>query len=165
MPIYVGMIPLIAYFCDRILSFYSRKKQLAIFLIFSGMFLLSSHGAVFSSFPEGLVRVKQTLGGYRGWQEKIYSLVPENSIVVTRYADKYIFPARKVIIRTTEETVWIDALKKLSSLNLPLWWYDLKLSFEEQGKIDELLSAQGLELGEVMATWDNLEVRQIELKK
>lgn len=161
MPIYVGMIPLIAYFADRVLILISRKKQIAAIVVSTLLFILSSHNAVYLSFPEGLTRVKGTLHSYRDWQGTIYARVPENGVVVTRYADKYIFPGRKVIIRTSEEIAWVEAVKKLSELKLEIWWHDLKLSPEELSNVDELLSVQGLKLGEVEDSWNDLELRRV----
>ena len=161
MPIYVGMIPLIAYFADRVLTFFSTKRQIFAALALGLLFLLSSHNAVYFSYPEGLARVKQTLASYVDWQGRIYSRVPENAIVVTRYADKYLFPGRNVVIRTSEESEWIGAVQKLVALKLPVWWHDLKLSTEEQKKVDAELASQGLKLDTVEDSWNNLELRRI----
>lgn len=164
MPIYIGMVPLIAYFCDRILITLTRTRQILATSVLVLIFSLASHGAVFASFPEGLATIKNTLYEYTKRQADIYTHVPEYGLVVTRFGDKYIFPGRKVIIRT-EETIWASSVKKLLELGVPVWWYDLELSSEEQGMLDELLRVNGLMLSEVKATWDNLELREIGLKK
>ncbi|HRH23315.1 MAG TPA: hypothetical protein PK295_01645 [Candidatus Magasanikbacteria bacterium] len=164
MPIYIGMIPLIAYFCDRILLTFSLKKQIFASTILGVVFFFSSHSAVFSSFPEGLARVRNTMGEYADMQDRLYDVVPAYGLVVTRYGDKYIFPGRKVMIRT-EETIWAYSVKQLLEIGMPVWWYDLKLSTEEQEAVDELLNTHGLVLSEVKATWDNLQLKEIGLKK
>ncbi len=164
MPVYLGMIPLIAYFCDRILTTLSRTKQILAASVLVLIFSLTSRSAVFASFPEGLTAVKHTLRVYSERQTGIYAHVPAYGLVVTRYGDKYIFPERKVMIRT-EETIWAYSVKQLLEIGMPVWWYDLELTSEEQEEVDALLSTNGLVLGEVKATWDNLQLREIGLKK
>ncbi len=164
MPMYIGMVPLIAYFCDRILTTFSRIKQTLAISVLLLVFSLASYSAVFKSFPEGLVTIKNTLRENAQRQVEIYTHVPEYGLVVTRYGDKYIFPGRKVMIRT-EETVWAYSVKQLLEIGMPVWWYDLELTSEEQEELDELLRTHGLVLGEVVVGTDNLQLREIGLKK
>ncbi len=164
MPVYIGMVPLIAYFCDRILLTFSRVKQILAISVLLLVFLLVSHRAVFTSFPEGLVIIKNTLQGYEKRQRDMYTYVPPYGLVVTRYGDKYIFPGRKVMIRT-EETIWASSVKKLLEIGMPVWWYDLELTSEEQSEVDTLLGSQGVVLGETRVAWDTLQLREILLKK
>ncbi len=164
MPIYIGMVPLIAYFCDRILITFSRTRQILAISVLLLVFSLASHSAVFQSLPEGLITIKNTLRGNGQKQVDIYTHVPEYGLVVTRYGDKYLFPGRKVMIRT-EETIWAYSVKQLLEIGMPVWWYDLELKSEEQEELDELLRTHGLVLGEVVAGTDNLQLREIGLKK
>ncbi len=161
MPIYVGMIPLVAYFADQILQLLPRRKKIFAIIVLGLLFSVSSYHAVYTSYPEGLARVRQTLNSYTEWQKRIYSYLPESAIVITRYGDKYIFPGRKVVIRDLDDMVWTEAVKKLSQLSLPIWWHDLKLSSEEEEKVGELLGAQGLLLGGVVDSWGDLELRPV----
>ncbi len=162
MPVYVGAIPLIAYFLDRLMLMFQNKKYIFIYIGLGILFLFSSYHAVYTSFPEGLTRVKNTLGEYKKWQDEVYSIADEGKIIITRYSDKYLFPGRKVIIRTREEPVWAEATMKLYfDITFDFYWYDLKLSSEEKEEVDRTLDVRGLKLGKVEASWGDLELRSI----
>jgi hypothetical protein len=167
MPIYVGALPLIGYVLYLFYSLlirYSRQAALIFCVSFFGAFGLYSFRSVFLSSPNGLVYVKETLAFYYHERKLLVESVPEEGIVVTRYADKYIFPLRKVIIRG-EDGAWVGALAKLNLQQIPLYWYDVELSPEELEGVARLLDPYGLELGLVIYREKNNELRSVGLKK
>ncbi|KKS53573.1 MAG: hypothetical protein UV20_C0049G0010 [Candidatus Magasanikbacteria bacterium GW2011_GWA2_42_32] len=88
--------------------------------------ITNSFGAVFAPL-EGLSSVKMTVAEYGEWQKKIYALTEDNAIIVTRYADKYLFPGRK-IIPGWEMTEQKNAIIVLARQGRPIYLYDLKLT-------------------------------------
>jgi len=164
MPVYVGMIVPLAYCFDRLLHVFSIKKQILMTTVLFSILLFFSYRDVFLSLPEGLSTVRNTLIENQEKQREIYTHVPMHSVVLTRFGDKYVFPGRKVLIRTEEE-VWARAVKNLLESGVPVWWYDLKLGGEERDVVEQVLDREELVLGVVRVGWDNLELREVSLKK
>ena len=87
------------------------------------------------------------------------ALTPENAIIVTRYADKYIFPHRSVIA-TPDTFEGVQAIKNFVAIGTPVYFYDIS----DKIFID-YLSEKGIILDKSAASWENLELRQIKLIK
>ncbi|MBI5022912.1 MAG: hypothetical protein HZC05_01965 [Candidatus Magasanikbacteria bacterium] len=94
LPIYVFGLPFLSFF---LLWLWQRKIifKIAAAVLFLAL-IINSFSAVFAPL-EGLSAVKATVTQYSKWQEKIYALTESNAVIVTRYADKYLFPERKII--------------------------------------------------------------------
>lgn len=155
LPLFVLSLPLIAYLLEIIYS-WNWSGKLVVILI--GVALAgSSVKSVYFKF-EGLVQIKQTVNQYYNWREKVLALTPENAIIVTRYGDKYLFPERK-IIATIDTSEGVEAAVQLLRTGAALYWYDLTT-----GK-DQIISGKGLILDKPVASWENLELREIHLIK
>ncbi len=163
LPVYVLSIPLVAYLISVVYSWNWSGKLVASLI---GVALLgSSVKAVFYKF-EGLSLVNASVNQYYDWQEKILDLTPENAIIVTRYADKYLFPDRMVI--TTVDTIdGQRGIKNLLARGADVYWYDIasKKSGDDTDSGILALQEQGLLLGKSLGNWENLELREITLIK
>jgi len=165
MPVFVGAAPIFAYACARVWTLLDTKKQI-FFSIFVGLLLLlSSFRLVYTSYPEGLMYVKQTIEVFRERQNSLYAHTSEYGVVVTRYGDKYIFPGRKVIIRVPEHTEWVEAVSRLLQQGVPVYWYDIALSDSEREDMNNLFAEHSFDWRGVLDTWDNLELIELGLKK
>ncbi|MBI5731783.1 MAG: glycosyltransferase family 39 protein [Candidatus Magasanikbacteria bacterium] len=158
LPIYVFALPFAAFL---ILYLWQARwrlaKGLVIFLV-AGL-AVSSYSEVFLKL-EGLKRIKETVKIYQSWQEKIYQLTEPDAVIVTRYADKYIFPGRRVIPGFREDEQ-IKAAGGLFQEKVPLYFYDLKLNQEEEKELNQRLSQEGLKLDSAVGQWENLELIKV----
>lgn len=149
LPVYVLAVPLVAYALSKMYTWnWSGKVMVAII---SSALLIFSVKSVYFKF-EGLYRIKQTVTTYYEWREKIMAVTPENAIIVTRYADKYLFPERK-IIATGETADGYDAITNLVRAGKRVYWYNI--SSEKTN----------LTLDKPLVSWENLELRQVLLTK
>ncbi len=161
LPLYVLAVPLVAYLLG-VLSSWKIFGKVSAGLITIALMVFSVK-AVYFKF-EGLLHVKETVTKYYMWQEKILTLTPETAIVVTRYGDKYLYPVRPVIA-TIDTPEGQAAVKQLLARGADVYWYDLAM--EKPGHITDpaafSLQTQGVELGKPIATWENLELRELYL--
>ncbi|MEK7189464.1 MAG: hypothetical protein AAB666_00595 [Patescibacteria group bacterium] len=155
--IYVFGLPFLSFF---LLWLWQKKYIFKIVTVILFMALaINSLGAVFAPL-EGLSAVKATVARYGEWQEKIYSLTENNAVIVTRYADKYLFPGRK-IIPGWEMTEQKNAIILLAQKGTPIYLYDLKLTEKEEATWRGFLSNENLKLSSPLAQWEDLELRKI----
>lgn len=159
LPIYVFSLPLAACFLVKLWRVSNKKIAKVLTVILTFLIIGSSLTAVYFQL-DGLNQVKENVKQYQGWQEKVYQLTEPEAIVVTRYADKYIFPSRKVIPGWSEESQ-IQAIINLVKAGYPVYLYDLKLDQAVEDDLQQKLSSGGLAIKETISSWDNLELRKI----
>lgn len=130
LPLYVFALPYVANVIGRIchigrIRHISRMVMacLVIFLVFL------SWRAVFLQF-EGLYAIRDTIHEYENRRADINSLTEPDSIIVTRYADKYLFPGRKIIAGATLD-VEHYAISDLAKSRYSVYWYDLPGYYNE----------------------------------
>lgn len=158
LPIYIFGLPFLSFF---LLWLWQKKYIFKIVTVILFMTLaVNSLGAVFAPL-EGLSAVKATVARYGEWQQKIYSLTEDNAVIVTRYADKYLFPNRKVI-PGWEMVEQKNVIILLAQNGVPIYLYDLKLTEKEEAAWQEFLSDENLKLSFPLTRWENLELRKIE---
>lgn len=157
LPIYVFSLPLAAWLIVWLWR-RSRILKMAAAVLVAVLFL-SSVREVFAPL-EGLASVKKTIQTYQSWQTEIYQQTESRSVIVARYADKYLFPGRKIIPGWQEEEQ-IKAIGNLVGAGWPVYLYDLKLSEKEKTELENQLRTQGLKLSESIAGWEDLELRKI----
>lgn len=155
--IYVFGLPFLSFF----LLWLWQKKHIfkIVAVIFFLALTINSLGSVFAPL-EGLSSVKATVAKYGEWQEKIYSLTENNAVIITRYADKYLFPGRQVI-PGWELIEQKNAIILLAQKGAPIYLYDLKLIEKEEKIWQEFLSNTNLKLSSQLVGWENLELRKI----
>ena len=158
LPLYVLALPFGALVIDGLRRLATVGK-LAAALIAAAL-LLTSAKSVFVSF-EGLIMVRGNVETYYDWRGRIIESTEPDAVLVTHYADKYLFPVRKVIPdwKTDEE---LGALQALVLSGEPLYWYDLAVTAEAETRLRSAFSGYGLRLSAPVAGWDSLELRRIE---
>lgn len=157
LPIYVFSLPLAAYFLSVLWRISKFAKFITVFLLI--ILGLSSLTEVYFKL-DGLKQVKETVGQYQVWRDQVYSLTEKNAVIVTRYGDKYIFPGRKIIPGWSDPDQ-IKAISNLLKAGLPVYLYDLKLGEVEAQDLRSRLKEDGADLGDIIATWDNLQLTKI----
>ncbi len=155
--IYVLSLPLIAGF---LIWLWRRSWILKTAAIFLALLLgLTAYQNVFAQF-EGLATIKSTVKAYQIWQDRVYSLTEKEAVILTHYADKYIFPGRRVIVG------WDNTERKQAILNIikdnnAVYYYDFKLTPMAGREINNFLSAAEARLGPPLDSWNDLEIRRI----
>lgn len=160
LPLYVLAIPLVAYLISLLYSWNWSGKVVAVLI---GLTLLSvSVKSVYFKF-EGLYEVRETVAQYYEWNREIIKQTPVDTVVVTRYADKYLYPNRKVI--TTIDTAdGQQGVVTLVRAGVPLYWYDIAVEKKDDDPVIKALTEQGIVLDKPALTWENLELRKIIIK-
>jgi len=101
LPVYLGLIPLAAYFIDRFSRFIAWKSTIIrsalSFLAVFAVFLYSTIFVMFGS-EEGLVNVTYSNRVDYTLYQEVISLTPPHAVIITRYHDKVLFPERRVLM-------------------------------------------------------------------
>lgn len=116
--------------------------------------------AVVNAPLEGLSSIKETVQGYYEVRDMMRASLPAHTVVVTRYADKYLFPHFQVIVAWESDTEW-SAIATLVTHKIPVYWFELPLDAASSAQVEEFLSAHHVRMSPSMLTWDGLELRQI----
>jgi len=109
-------------FIALLFEFLFKKLKYFIFIFFVFL-LIFSIKSVFYDF-EGLSYIKSVLIEYNDIKTEIVQNTEDNSIIVTRYADKYIFPDRRVIT-SVEDKNFVPAIKNLLLRGYKVYVFDL----------------------------------------
>ncbi|KKU08281.1 MAG: hypothetical protein UX10_C0001G0040 [Candidatus Magasanikbacteria bacterium GW2011_GWA2_45_39] len=120
---------------------------------------LSSYTIVFAPL-EGLASIKHTVEGYYFVRETLREQLPVNAVVVTRYADKYLFPHFQTLVSWSAEDDW-QAIEKLRARGVSVFWYEVPMKETEKNQVAQFLSANHLRMSPVLFVWDGLELREI----
>jgi hypothetical protein len=117
LPVYLGAIPLAAYFIDHLTRFLSRKMKvvrsaLALTIVY-GIALYSIIFVALGS-EEGLVNVTYSNRVDRDLFEQVLSLTPPTAVVITKYHDKVLFPDRRVLLGLFNDDQMIELYSRLS---------------------------------------------------
>lgn len=124
LPIYLGAIPWLALAIVKvtrlagigIIVLASRIYLVAVFAVLSLLFVL--YGS-----DEGLVPSALKLVAARAEAAKVLALTPENSVIITKYHDKYLFPERRVIYGLFDDDRMNMEYARLVNW-LPLYYYN-----------------------------------------
>ncbi|NCD00490.1 hypothetical protein EOL94_00085 [bacterium] len=104
LPIYLGAIPLASFFINKlVLTFFKGKKYISslfknasFYIIFIIIFFISFSFLIFEP-EEGLYYTYYKAQEERSNIEKVIDNTEYNSVIITQYHDKLLFPERKVI--------------------------------------------------------------------
>jgi hypothetical protein len=151
LPIYLGLIPFASYFIIRVskalsvikvkikeeesgqLALFSKKKRfraktarLSMRILAVGVIMIISLSYVYQGSEEGLMYLyaKQKADKYE-W-ERIIDLTENNSVIITRYHDKLLFPERKVIVGLFDDVNMVERYAVLAGY-LPVYYYNFRL--------------------------------------
>lgn len=156
LPLYVLSIPLIAYLISLVYSWNWSGKLVAVLI---GITLLgASIKSVYFKF-EGLVFIQHTVIEYYERRAYIVDHTPENAVIVTRYADKYLFPLRSVLV-TSDTADGEKGIEQLMARGADIYWFDyINMPLEER------LLTKKIGLGQSLVSWDNLKLKEFYLTK
>jgi hypothetical protein len=160
LPIYIGSLPCIAYVIVRMVKSHSLLPKI-VGVLLPIVLLVSSIQSVFFSF-EGLQHIKQTVASYADVREAVYASTPADSIIVTRYADKYLFPERKIIPGFIEEKMY-DAVGSLVKNGYAVHHFDLPLSEQEKPEFFERLKGHDIQFGDLIFESEHGELHEFQL--
>ena len=124
LPIYLGTIPLAVIFLIKLSNIFKKKiltyglRALIIFLIF----FISLKFVLFGS-DEGLIKSARKQLAARAEYEQILNLTEIRAVIITKYHDKLLFPARKVIVGLFDDANMIKEYAVLTKY-LPVYYYN-----------------------------------------
>ncbi|MBI5230143.1 MAG: glycosyltransferase family 39 protein [Candidatus Magasanikbacteria bacterium] len=157
LPIALGSAVVIAYALVRVARNGFIFRTGAVFAII--LLALSSYTIVFAPL-EGLASIKHTVEGYYFARDTLREQLSANAVVVTRYADKYLFPHFQTLVSWSAEDDW-QAIEKLLARGVPVFWYEVPMNETERNQVAQFLSAHHLRMSSVLFVWDGLELREI----
>lgn len=153
LPVLVFSLPFFATFFEKFFLSYRKRK-----IFGGGVFLLLGLSSVLLVYPsfEGLQHIKSITHDYATAQNTLLSLTEKESVIITQYGDKYLFPHRKILTGYSHEAQK-KAILSLLENHIPVY------IFEEKNKIakfEEFLPASFF-LSNVMVEEQNQELRKI----
>lgn len=157
MPLYIFGTLFIAIFFDFLL-----KLQKLKYLLLPLFFIILSLSSVFSVFYkfESLTHIKSVLKEYKNIRTEIVEKTENNAIIITRYADKYLFPERQVIT-SLENDYFLQGVKILVSRGYPVYIFDLLKNEKALETMLDRLSPYDLGLSEPVYENEDSQLRQI----
>jgi hypothetical protein len=127
LPIYLGAIPLASIFIIKICNIKKWKYSKIILQSIAVLLIISwSIYFVIKGSEEGLLASSQKQrASFSEWQNVI-SQTEKNSIIITRYHDKLLFPERKVIVGLFDDDNMLKQYANLTTL-MPVYYYNFTL--------------------------------------
>ncbi|MDD5749555.1 MAG: hypothetical protein PHO91_02085 [Patescibacteria group bacterium] len=145
LPLYIWVLPLIAYFIFRLFYAANRFNQAALYLIVAAL-MLSSLKIAFLSKPDGLVENSRTLQSYSRQFVAVSALIESEAVIISERSDKVFFPAYRVIAPQGDLPLWPRVEKIINQA--PIYYYADKSV--EQIKFDRQAANQvNLDLEEI----------------
>jgi len=130
LPVYLGMIPLAAYFIDRFSRWLGQKlnwlRSALAFTVIFAIFLYSTIFVMFGS-EEGLVNVTYSNRADRDLYEQVLALTPPQAVIITRYHDKVLFPDRRVLMGLLTDDNMNDIYSRLARV-APLYYLNFQFT-------------------------------------
>jgi len=130
LPVYLGAIPLAAYFIDRFCWWFSRKRSwlshIFSFVIIFAVFLYSAIFVMFGS-EEGLVNVTYSNRADKDLYEQVLALTPPPAVIITRYHDKVLFPDRRVLMGLLTDDKMNEIYGRLAKV-APLYYLNFQFT-------------------------------------
>jgi hypothetical protein len=124
LPIYLGAIPLAVIFLVKLSNIFKKKILIYSFriLMILLVFFISIRFVLIGS-EEGLIKTAKTQLAVRAEYEQVLKLTEDNSVIVTQYHDKLLFPVRKVIVGLFDD---FNMTKEYAVLarKLPVYYYN-----------------------------------------
>jgi len=109
------------------------------------VFMITLSGFTVLGGPDGLLATRMRLNQIPHTVDKILDHTEEDAIVITEYADKYLYPDRKTVVPLRSELTYA-ALGKLAERG-PLYYFGITLPEEDQVFLqEERLRLHGLQL-------------------
>lgn len=147
LPIYLGAMPLAAIFLVKLTDILRKKwlintvRILLLVLVFAAGLKFVLIGS-----DEGLVKTAKNQLASRYELEEIKSLTESNSVIITRYHDKLLFPERKVIVGLFDDDNMIGRYAILVKY-LPVYYYNFTFPEKDMNYLNNIkLAPFGLKI-------------------
>jgi hypothetical protein len=191
LPIYLGAMPLAAFFISRLSwAIFARENEDKEVLVKTGVnkfkaffipqwpsraFSIGALEAIiiifisFCSFnfliggsQEGLVYVDQNNQVLRSEYAQVLALTEPSSVIITRYHDKVFFPERKVIVNVFTDDVMNKRYKVLAGV-IPVYYYNFTLQPKDLDYLNNSkLKTAGLSIRKIKQTDNAFTLYKIE---
>ncbi len=192
LPVYLGAMPLAAFFISRLswalfakenseseveVSVSSNKfKNFFIPKWPSRNFLISSTQAIFiiiiffwsanfliGGSQEGLIYVDFNNQVLKSEYDQVLKLTEPSAVIITRYHDKLFFPERKVIVNTLTDQQIDDLYRKLANF-IPVYYYNFTFAPKDLAYLNSgKLKNSGLVLQKIKSTDDVFTLYKLEI--
>lgn len=186
LPVYLGVIPFSALFFLRVkdqlkkivnfnylgaqtrkfLSFSLNSRLLDYFLILLllSIYIFASINFVLLGSSEGLLQTAFRQRQSQDEQKHILELTESNSVIITRYHDKLLFPERKVIVGLFDDQAMNKLYAKIAK-ELPLYYYNFRFSEKDFNYLnDRRLKEAGLKIKEVQKIDDVFTLYKLDIE-
>ncbi|OIO07234.1 hypothetical protein AUJ35_02505 [Candidatus Falkowbacteria bacterium CG1_02_41_21] len=130
LPVYLGAMPLAAYFIDRFSQWFSRKRNwLSHIFSFVIIFAVFLHSVIFVLFgsEEGLVNVTYSNRADKDLYEQVLAFTPPQSVIITKYHDKVLFPDRRVLMGLLTDDKMNEIYGRLAKV-APLYYLNFQFT-------------------------------------
>ncbi len=168
LPVYLGAIPLAAYFIDRFSRLLSGKKGLIrSALSLSVVYAVFLYAAIFVMFgsEEGLVNVTYSNRVDYNLFEQVVTLTPPPAVIITKYHDKVLFPERRVLIGLFSDDSMNKIYFKLAHV-APLYYLNFQFKPEDFNYLKtRKLASFGLDIELVKVINKDFALYKLSLKK
>ncbi len=155
LPIYLGALPLAAIGLVKFSKIFKKKIFINLVLIITIIFitLISLRFVIFGS-NEGLYFTGQKFLESKQELTSLLNLTENNSVIITRYHDKLLFPERKVIVGLFDDDA-MNAQYAALIKYLPVYYYNFTLPPKDFDYLNNVkLPMAGLQINEVAKITD-----------
>lgn len=124
LPMYIMSLPLAVMFILKLSEFFKAKHLKNIFVgaFIVLFFVLSAYNTVWSK-ENGLVAVQKGIQENKFQVTKILSQIEKNSIIITKYSDKFFWPEHRVMVGDFSDNKKNQAIYNLAVKNVPVYYY------------------------------------------
>ena len=127
LPIYILALPFASFLILQLHKYVKNKLGPQISVVAVGFILVvifsqSVQAALFKS-QETLVPLTEEIAEYKKRADIILPLTEENSVFLVKRAEKFLFPARKVIFYIPEDVQIKDTVSDLLNADYPVYYY------------------------------------------
>jgi hypothetical protein len=127
LPLYIWILPLVAWGIKQIFFGPTKINKLAYYIILIAL-VLSSFKLAFYSKNDGLLKNQETLRNYYIQYQSLSEIVEDNAIIITDRSDKVFFPKYRVITPQGDFELW-PRVKNIVN-QVPIYYYTAKSNEE-----------------------------------
>ncbi len=171
LPIYLGALPLAAIFLDKFSSYFFKKikivnflfRQAILYSLFIFIFLISFWFLIFGS-EEGIYYTYLKFNKEKINIEEVWQNTEYNSVIITQYHDKLLFPERKVVNGLLSDNNMNYYYAKIAQY-LPLYYFNFTFPDKDFNYLnDRKLAEVGLGIIKVDDIGENFSLYRLYLK-
>jgi len=136
LPIYIMWLPFVAMgfkFVYHWLCQANLRWGRLLFLFFAAFFIWQSIWLIFYGHGESLVPLSKTIVEYKVRKDKLLEVVPAEAVILTKRAEKFLYPERKVIFYTDLDSGQKEVVKSLLAKGIDVYYY--AMVGEEDGEM------------------------------